>query len=249
MPLNYVIATYAGRDTQYVLECHLQHLLAIMMGGKLTELKQVTVMCPPVKAKDKHNYKGKYYDISRWQAIFERAGAGVALVFEEYVGSNEYASYDQWIQAYLRYPNFDYYLLIEDDYVPYASQLTFDADLVALYKESLIKNDTQIGYLCTYACNDHGMFHASISNGLVSRQTFETMGQSILEKFYDIPHYSQLAFSELFTRHNIPIFDWADKYVAIFWSSLRGQISVYSPIETTEYMLLPIQYLTWKDLK
>jgi hypothetical protein len=61
MSLHYIIATYCGTKTEYALEIQLQQLLTIILAGKLTALKQITVMCPQPKLEDtiKPNYYNK----------------------------------------------------------------------------------------------------------------------------------------------------------------------------------------------
>jgi hypothetical protein len=102
MSLHYIIATYPGTKTEYALEIQLQQLLTIILAGQTTSLKQITVMC--TRCKPEHTEKVYYYNKEKWLDIFAHNCPNVTLVFENYVGENKHASYDQWIQGYLLYP-------------------------------------------------------------------------------------------------------------------------------------------------
>lgn len=247
MSLNYIIATYAGTKTEYALEVQLQHLLTIVMAGQTTLLKQITVMCPEVKPQ--HTIKSFYYNKAKWENIFGTycANKGIKLVFENYIGENKHASYDQWLQGYLLYPDFDYYLFIEDDYFIHPSKLDFDRDIVNTYNEILSTNNVDVGYVCSFATTTNHHYHATISNGIVNKKSLELLGDNILEKYYTCAKeypIEQVAFSDLFINNSVPVYSFEHVYCALFWSSLNKRIDVYSPITVGNPMFIPLQYLT-----
>ena len=245
MTLHYIIATYCGTKTEYALEIQLQQLLTIILAGKLTALKQVTVMCP--QPKPEHTIKPNYYDKEKWNSIFETHCKDVQLVFAPYVGENKHASYDQWIQGCLLYPNFDYHLFIEDDYFIHPSQLTFDQDIIDVYNKILSLGDTTVGYVCSYATTTNHHYHATISNGIVNKATLQLLGPDILDKYYTCAQeyaIEQVAFSDMFIKSGIPVYSFEHVYCALFWSSLHNRLEVFSPLTVGTLLFVPLQYLT-----
>lgn len=247
MSLHYIIATYCGTKTEYALEIQLQQLLTIILAGKLTALKQITVMCPQAKLED--TIKPNYYDKEKWNFIFQTHCKDVGLVFAPYIGENKHASYDQWIQGYLLYPNFNYHLLIEDDYFIHPSQLTFDQDIIDVYNGILSQGNTDVGYVCSYATTTGSHhYHATISNGIVNKKTFELLGPDILDKYYTCAEeypIEQVAFSDMFIKNNISVFSFEHMYCALFWSSLHNRLDIYSPLTVRTLLFVPLQYLTF----
>src|SRR6478752_9724721 len=151
--LNYIIATYSGiyrthENKEYVLQRQLQQLYKILKAGKLSLLKQVTIVCPTPR----HPAYPKYYQSRMWSYVFEREFPHVKLVYLDYHGANEDHSYDQWLQGYVAYPNFDYYLFMEDDYCFDLQQTAFDRALVDMYLRRFPEN---IGYLSTWASTNN----------------------------------------------------------------------------------------------
>jgi len=246
--LNYIIATYPGTNTEYALEIQLQQLLTIILAGKTSSLAQITIMC--TKTKPEHTEKVYYYNKEKWTNIFSRVCPNVALVFADYVGENKHASYDQWIQGYLLYPNFDYYIFIEDDYFIHPSQLTFDKDIIDAYNSILDSHHSagsNIGYVCSYATTTNHHYHATISNGIVNRASLEMLGSDILEKYYTCAEeykIEQVAFSDMFIKGDVPVYSFEHVYCALFWSSLNKRLDVYSPVTVGTLMFVPLQYLT-----
>jgi hypothetical protein len=246
MSLNYIIATYAGTHTEYALEVQLQNLLTIILAGETSCLKQITVMCPEVKPQ--HTVKQFYYDKIKWVKIFTLFCKNVKLVFQNYVGENKHASYDQWLQGYLWYPDFDYYLFIEDDYFIHPSKLNFDSDIIKTYNDILEKNKTTVGYICSYATTTNHHYHATISNGILNKESLEMLGSGdILNKYYTCAKeypIEQVAFSDLFINNGVPVYSFEHVYCALFWSSLHKRIDVYSPVTVGNPLFIPLQYLT-----
>lgn len=243
--LNYIIATYAGTRTEYALEVQLQQLLTLILIGKLSCLKQVTVMCPPT-IKPQHTAKKYYYDKEKWIAIY--AVTSVDIVFTDYVGDNVHASYDQWIQGYLHYPDFDYYLFIEDDYFIHPSLHTFDQDLINVYNSLLQEGNTDVGYACSLANASNGHhYHAAISNGIVNKKSMQMLGSDVLDKYYicakNYP-IEQVAFSDMFIENGVPVYSLDKIYIALFWSSYRKRLENYSLSDADKYLFVPLQALT-----
>jgi hypothetical protein len=236
--LNYIIASYDGNKLEYSLQIQLQVLYSLIMQGKLKHLSQVTIVCP--KTKPQHKPHAFYYQKDMWLNLFEKTN--IKLVYMDYVGENKTASYDQWIQAYLAYPDFEYFLFIEDDYCIHPSLSTFDSDLIDYYLE---KTNGKDGYMCTLASELYDIeYHAAISNGIVNKSTMVRLGPNILSDYYQIAKHwdCQLSFSKLFKNKGIDIFSMHEKYMALFWSSYKVVLENFSK-NTDNIFFIPVQFL------
>lgn len=236
--LNYIIATYNGNKLEYTLQTQLQTLYSLIMRKQTKYLSQITIVCPPTKSK--HKAFDYYYQKELWLELFNQTD--IKLVYLDYEGENNTASYDQWLQAYLAFPNFEYYIFIEDDYTVHPSLVDFDTKLVGNYKKNV--NDT--GYLCSYASKLHGFpHHAAISNGIVNNKTLKLLGENILEDYYKLAKttHCQIAFSNLLTTNGLDIKSMHDDFAAWFWCSGKSKLINYSNKDNLPFMFIPIQYL------
>ena len=248
--LHYIIATYSGiyrtfETKQYLLQKQLQQLYKILKSKKNQQLEcllcQVTIVCPKVKSG--HTECVKYYQKELWKYVFEKDFPHVKLVYLDYVGANEDHSYDQWIQGYLKYSNYDYHLVMEDDYCFDSNKIMFDKDFINMYIEKFPDN---VGYLSTWATAVSGhKFHAAISNGLISRKTFEKLENplGIYYTMWRVELFPQLRFSYMFTMHNIPISDITDKYQALFWITETSEKVCFTPPTIRDSLIYPVQMI------
>ena len=239
--LNYIIATYAATKWEYTLHLQLQTLYALVMKGETKYISQVTIVCP--KVKQGHLEQPFYYQKDLWSELF--AKTNVKLVYLDYVGNNKDASYDQWIQAYLAYPDFEYFIFIEDDYTIHPSLTNFDSMLVNYYNASVEEYDG-IGYVCTLAARMNRMnHHSAISNGIVNKKTMQTLGEDVLDEFYRFAtlHYCQSAFSLLFQYKGVHILSMHRDFAAWFWASAKNSLEIYSNKSVTNLFFVPMQYL------
>ncbi len=235
--LNYIIATYSANKLEYTLQIQLQILYTLVMSGDNKYLSQITILCPQVSSGHPH-----YYQKDIWEKLFE--STNVKLVYQNYIGDNKNASYDQWIQGVLKYPNFEYYLLIEDDYTLHPSLVNFDSLLVEYYNEMI--KDSGEGYLCSFADSFMGHpHHAAISNGMMNRKTLNSLGNKVLDEFYVLAStdFCQIAFSKLFDNKNINISSMHKDFMAWFWCSSKKKLTNYSPECVDKYAFIPVQYL------
>ena len=240
MQINYIIATYSApipsrmwdEKSEFVLETNLNCLYPIVNKN----ITQVTIVCPKPRSEPYKNYYNKEKWIEKFKAI-----PHTKLEYLDYEGENTHASYDQWIQAYLAFPNFDYYILCEDDYT--IRNKNFDVELTRIYKEKFPNN---IGYLCSRAGKNSHPYHAMISNGMVSRETFEKLGKNILDIFYSKnSSFAQIKFSMLFQDDNISILDYSEYYIVKFHPG-GNKILDYSTKEgLQEELFVPIQTILY----
>jgi len=186
--INYVVATWAGISgsrsndpkVEYVLDTHLTNLCNILQKKKDTDvwslIDQVTIVCPPNDGSLKN-----YYQFDKWEKMFEGL---VSFKKLNYVGKNKHASYDQYIQAMIAFPNFEYTVVIEDDYLINPSIVNFDQLLVDAYKNLLGYSK---GYLCTWAPNygEWLPYHAAISNGIIKTSSIIDL-ENPLNLYYEI---------------------------------------------------------------
>jgi hypothetical protein len=245
--INYIIATYSGiidKRVEYesmVLQMQLKNITHIIKYKKYhkiyNNIKYITVVCPKARGISYPNY----YQKEKWIKIYEYLDT--ELKFIDHKGENKNHSYDQWLEGYLEHPNCDYHLLMEDDYCINFRNYTFDNDIIKLYQQKFKNN---IGYLTTMVDKLSWTFlHAAISNGLISRETFETIGnkKDILNIFYKNPNNypDQIRFSLMFTDINIPLKDIRPEYTSYFWASHNKKLVSYNKGDTKETIFAPIQ--------
>ena len=242
--LHYIIATYSGcyrenETKEYVLQHQMRRIYDILTRKKLLNLpcliQKITIVCPT----SRHPTWPLYYQKDLWLSTFEREFPAIQLYYLDYKGANTDNSYDQWIQGYLSSPNYDYNILMEDDYCFGLVRVMFDQDLVDMYRQKFKDN---IGYLSTWVSNNHGHpRHSAISNGLISSDTFRRF-KDPLNMYYDKSKnttLSQLAFSFLFSDNGIPLDDITDKYDPMFWNGQK----IYRCINQYKGLLIsPVQF-------
>ena len=131
--INYVIATYSGiskqrekhdKDTPVILQKHMEVLSNNLKDNKY--IKQVTIIQPLVNEK---SYE-KYYDIDKYVSQIEQLGITVVLLKPNI---KFYSSYSQYIYAYTKFPDFCFYIVMEDDWIPFTKN--FDEKLLENYKD------------------------------------------------------------------------------------------------------------------
>lgn len=240
--LNYIIATYDSNTLEYSLQIQLQILYTLIQAGNNKYISQITIVCPSSRLdKTPHTY---YYQKELWLKLFKETT--IKLVYLDYFGDNKNASYDQWLQAYLEYPNFEYYIFMEDDYTPHPSIINFDTILVDYYNQTIKEHSNGIGYVCSLAGEMYNFkHHAAISNGIINKKSMNILGETVLEDFYDLveKQFCQIGFSELFTRQDIPIFSMHNDYKAWFWCSTSKKLTNYSSQDVQAFLFVPIQLL------
>lgn len=251
--INYVIATYGGNyhphdHKEWVLNEQLFQLYRILRAKRWSNMPcliaQVTIVVPPVREKPWLSY----YNKGLWEYIFARQLPHVALRYMSYEGANRDASYDQWIQAHETFPQFDYELLMEDDYCMATDNPMFDFDLVRVYKQHFPKG---YGYLASAASRIYGLpFHAAASIGIVSSRSYDMVKQasrkSLIQAYRDTnASIHQVKFSLLFTENSVPLHSMDQDYVSLFWNGSKKIIDELSePRSVPGMMFVPIQMYT-----
>jgi hypothetical protein len=152
-------------------------------------------------------------------------------------------SYGSWSHAYGMYrQQFDYYIFIEDDYIP--SLDNFDFILVDLLEQK------QCGYLCTLISNttwhNNGIAHAGITNGICKTTALEVIwnkyGSLLHNQDEQCGHYwgGQLQFSYPYHYCGLKIDDVSDTYSTPFWYAQDRKILMF--VNRDRNIIVPIQY-------
>ncbi len=251
----YVIASYSGADhtsnlsfAADVLHVQMMQFVRTLEDKRARSIPNlitaVVIVCPQPRGP----VLDGYYRWAEWRA--STAPFGVSVMQLPYVGKNEHYSYDQWLQAYVAYPDYDYYLLNEDDY--YLAAAESDVRLVDAYRRAFPDG---VGYLCQYRIDDecYGP-HAATSNGLISRRSFERVASppaDVLDKFYTLMYWgAQVRFSHVFLGAGVDIRDIRDQYTVLHWASnLQYAIDFTRPAcAGTPSIFLPVQIVLDADV-
>ena len=245
--INYIIASHAqaykyrqkmDRYAKYALRYNIYILSKLLKAG--SNIAQVTIIAPDVPDDT------GYYNLSPYDTIIREKG----IKFEIIPVSNEGISYTQYIKCFQKYnDDFDYHLIMEDDWTINLKYEDFDKTLLELYSRSF---PTNIGFLDCWSprsgifCSGgkgfmgHG-FHSAITLGLLSKETINTLLTNLNNIILD-----QLPFSLEITKRNIPICDLTFSGFPtriIFWQTHAGVIKDYTtPATTIEPFYVPVQY-------
>jgi hypothetical protein len=215
--VNYLMACWFGprrvdeRAGPHFAVAHLRALQALQHG-----LAQVTVIVPESPGRDAHLAA---------LAPFARCGGAPVVVLTR---ENSGMSYGSWSHAYDVYGDqFDYYILMEDDYVPCLDH--FDRALL-----ERIDAWPTAGYLCTYYETHnrkgyaHWKPHAAISNGMMRAATLA----AVKRKFGRVPYLdgagyvteSQIVFSHAVLQAGHRIRDFRRHYSCPYLSERTRQV-------------------------
>lgn len=195
MKINYIIATYNGigkRKHTYplpedVLKTHLNKINSLQHS-----LSQITIM----KAKSNNDYK-HYYNI---EDSIKKFNIPIKILECENYGY----SMGQWLKAYELFPDFDFYLFIEDDYC--GGMDHFDSILLECYNKKFSEN---IGLLCSLVLGsslykENGS-HPTHFEGCVF------INKETLEKLYTCPKWkgNPRKWLDLIDKRIDPNYKWA----------------------------------------
>lgn len=233
-PINYVIATYAGsrrinNSDKYnhpsnCLTLHINKLLSLKH-----DLSQITFVM--AKCRNESLNKQLRDEIQNLVSRLNIQNIQTAVIERE----NQGLSYGSFWSAFLEFGKmFDWYITVEDDYVPI--QDNFDSKLI-----HEIESKPASGFVCSKATPNKR--YAQITTGIVRAEAFDKI------KALGITPYStgessynsqdQILFAEAFGRANYTVEDFADKYSSPFLTH-NGYIQTFGqgPI-----MFSPIQLL------
>ena len=243
--INYIIATYSGisksrekydDETTLVLQKHMKILCHSL---KYTaHIKQVTLVIPRVKS----NFYSNYYDIGIYVSIIKKLNIDVVILNSNIPFGS---SYSQYLYAYSQFPDFDHYIVMEDDWVPFPNTLSFDKLLLEEYEKVNFE-----GFLSAWVTSYSNLpLHSAISVGIISKDSFKKTYNNITnnEFNFDRSDITQYDFSNFFTNNDYS--DSGKKYMIPFWETTHGVIYEYATHLSPNYLLVPIQLLQLNKYK
>ena len=235
MKVNYVIASAAHRSgwvaDEYgikgteILRRHIEEL------GKTntSDLSQVTIFRNGFKETGESSY---------WQIDDALKTLQCPVVLLDTIES--YLSYGMWISAVEKYKeNFDYYIVIEDDYYPRLNN--FVPTLIELH-QNLLPNG---GYLNSLTASlDPGIGFGAVSNGIIDSKSFmKAIRKCRNPRKFLSAGVHQVYFGYLFAPN---VTDYTNYYRTLFRRE-RGQLlheEVHDPnLNIKEDIFVPIEYL------
>ena len=244
MKINYIIGTHSGvsksrerndDETTLVLQKHMKTLCHSLKYT--TYIKQVTIVIPRVKSK----FYSNYYDINKYVSIIKELNIDVVILNSDIPFGS---SYSQYFYAYNQFPDFDHYIVMEDDWVPFPNTLNFDKLLLEEYEKVNFE-----GFLSAWVTNMrlHDK-HSAISVGIISKDSFKNAFNKTTAAVLECPiSMTQIEFSSFFTNNDYS--DSGKKYMIPFWQTGRGVIYEYATHLSPNYLLVPIQLLQLNKYK
>lgn len=255
--LNYIIATYAAITkrkymfAENTLKTHLQQLLTLNH-----DIDCITIMKADTGNKD--IYK-KYYDVDD---IIEKIKYKFKckIIFQDI--ENFGHSNGQWLGAINtirenKTDNYDYYILVEDDYCPNIDN--FDSVFIDCHKKLSINNIAMMScYIQGKPLQKNHPFQLHYEGPVIlSKETIEKLYLHWNNKprkylFHGHGGYSQISFSTLFTKSNIPHLDiLSTQYKFIYWDDKQKFYILDKPNLTTHGLnrIKPIHKIDFQNYK
>lgn len=238
--INYSLAAWSGKRREIdhcggYLDEHLD-----LLNRLKHNLAQVTI-AHPFNPEESQEYTKKLFNLKKL-----KNGIPIVVLDQPNIG----ISYGHWSRTFGKYrSSFDYYIFIEDDYVPVVDH--FDQLLVTLYDN--FRRIRNCGYLCSLFFDGNGSYctwpippHAGISNGISSSDVLEQVWQ----KFGMLPHDThenynsgQVLFSSGFLECGFEIMDYVTMYRSLYHFNRTDKLRWYSfDGKQCKDILAPIQY-------
>lgn len=249
--INYVIATHAlayknrirtDPYSQYVLRYNMYILSKLLTPDSF--VRQVTIVAPEVV-----DDLGYYYNISPYDTIIKEKGIDVVVLPVK----NKGISYTQYIRCFQKFNNeFDYHIIMEDDWTLNLEYTSFDKLLVEYYTKRFPK---ELGFLDCWSPSYPnrfvgssgglaGAFHSAITLGILNKSSITKLLEVLPET--EIDNLTQLSFSYTMTNNGINICDLSTAGFPnriLFWETVTGEIKDYSDKRDVGAPLyVPVQY-------
>jgi hypothetical protein len=243
--INYVIATYAGLSkrreksdkgiTPFILQMHLDKLIELLPTTSM--IKQITITKPTVRVGTSYS---EYYQIEDKISIIENQ-YNIPVKFVDMINYRTGVSYSQYRRAFQEYPDFDFYILMEDDWIP--NQNGFDALLINEWMKRFASKDDN-AYLCLWYVAIQGFKqHAAISVGIISNKALTELGKWCK---MDV-ELDQFRFSKALEHIGTEVKDFSydgNNWRILFWETSKGVIYDFShKIKNKECLLAPLHYI------
>ena len=241
MKINYVIATCSkvipnrelhDRETSLMLQKHLKFLSSIIEKNKTKYISQVTIMKPLMKG---NTYPYYYENLDT--SIEKIKEKNIEVCFFEIPEMK--TSYSQYIYCSEKYDDFDYYIVMEDDWVPYTkSDFCFDEMLVSLLPQ---KDNIFLSAWVPQKLGNQPM-HSAISVGIIDIPSLKKLKKINEQSKYNI---DQLRFSLLLLKYNTDLKDYSNRgenFMIPFWETHLGFCWEFSLTIHDKYLLVPLQF-------
>ncbi len=248
MSINYIIASSTGnlstrerfdKTAPYILQYHLQFLEKFLPFSK--HIGQITIC-----RQDTEQDGSVYYNIDEMVRKIQKLGVKVEVLPVDRQG----ISYYQYLCAYKAFPNFDYYVIMEDDWaINLAYIQNWDTYLLDQYKKAFSDN---IGFFNAWSPNTGPYsgpnggylmwdFHSAISTGMLSRETLE---RYVARCTIFVGQYE---FAKELLKANIAIKDFQQLGIPMrcfFFRTDPGEVEeFYEEKNIVPCFFVPIQYL------
>ena len=170
--------------------------------------------------------------------------SGVPIVVHDF--PNIGRSYGQWSRIYDLYRDkFDYYIFVEDDYVPTLDN--FDKVLIDMYEKE------NCGFLCGLILDKTGRYgikcdqkHAGVTNGIASSKSLEKVRQRFCCLPHDFGEYNngQVLFSMGFLDSGLSLEEYikSGEYRCLYYQH-NQYIRIYGPNKNGKDIFVPTQVL------
>jgi len=262
--VNLIIATYGGKYykfnnnlTSSIKENFLKYLL-ICINNIKTNVTQITIMKPKI---DEHNeIIDDYYN-------FDNLDLNNIKIKIKIVDCDNFGiSYGQYIKSIELDKNFDYFIFLEDDYIPFTDY--FEKDLITEYERNkelhnnqflclavlnnsvnnALENIFKNSELCKKELSSNKCYVADFSLGIMSIETYKTLLKTFnFEKLYSffkekLPanFLYQILFSKILCESNIQITDIKLNYLNLFYCSHSKEIKTCNDTIIDHNLKLPL---------
>lgn len=232
--VNYVIAGWSGsracgQDANLGKRYIIRHIN--QLNNIRHNLTQITICNPANPLTQEHNH---YLEILK---ELKCNGCKIEILDRK----NEMVAYGSWSDAYAKYrKTFDYYILMEDDYVPVKDN--FDSILINML------NDKKAGYLgaflSTTSCVPDGRKHMGVTNGIASSEAMEAVFLkfgSLMAQYVEPMYWlNQINFSLAFLDAGFTLADWSEKFRVPFWYAQGASMMDFAPNAADE-IIAPLE--------
>lgn len=253
--INYIIATSADATTSrkkdpyanFALRYQLDILSRILEESSC--VKQVTIVRQEAVFVDEIT-KIEYYDTGKFLDIIRSKNIKVEFLDVPKKG----ISYTQYLLAYEAFPDYDYYLIMEDDWSINLQYSKFDHDLLELYKNNFLcdvgfldcwspKSGKHVGIFGGFAHHPH---HSAITLGLLSNATIKNLINHINHIQLDLASLRQFLFSKLLMDSGSEIIDLPRAGFPtkiLFWETPTNAILDFTEDpKVNEAFFVPVQF-------
>jgi len=231
--INYVVACWGkrGQEGPEYIKTHIN-----LLNKLENHIAQVTLVSPPYI--DGLSLHKKFETLlSELDGTTLENGTPIVVLGR---ASNDNISYGSFSDAYGLYrQQFDYYIWMEDDYIP--ARPNFDTILVDILEEK------QCHYLCmlvsTSCCKDN-IPHAGVTVGISKSSALEIIWEkygSLLSTDFEDKHWlNQMNFSYPYHYCDLKIDDCSDTYAVPFWNGPKNELLHF--VQRDHYLLVPHQH-------